>query len=63
MVDEGKTRVERFNGVNFGFWKIQIKEYMYQKDPYLPLGRKTHNQKEMSDGEWEILDQKTLRAI
>jgi len=36
---------------------------MYQKDLYLPLDRKTQKPKKMSDGEWDILDQKALRAI
>ena len=51
MVDEGKIKVKRFDGVNFGFWKMQTEDYLYQKDLYLPLGGKTHNPKEMSDGE------------
>ena len=45
MADEKKIRVERLNGVNFEFWKMQIKDYLYQKDLYLPLGRKTHKPK------------------
>ena len=63
MVDEGKFRVERFNDANFGFWKLQIKDYMYQKDLYLPLDEKSQKPKEMSDDEWEIINQKALGAI
>jgi len=48
--DEEKIRVERFNGANFGFWKMQIEDYLYQKDFYLPLSRKAQMLKEMSDG-------------
>jgi len=48
MADEGKIRVERFNKVNFGFWKMQIKDYLYQN---FPLDGKTYKPKEMCDGE------------
>jgi len=30
---------------------MQIKDYLYQKDFYLPVGEKTHKPKKMSDGE------------
>ena len=63
MVDEGKIKVKRFDGVNFGFWKMQTEDYLYQKDLYLPLGGKTHKPKEMSDSEREILNRKALGAI
>jgi len=42
---------------------MQIEDYLYQKDLYLPLGGKTYKPNEMSDGEWEILDRKTPAAI
>jgi len=50
MADEGKIRVERFNGVNFEFWKMWIQDYLYRNDLYLPLGGKVQKPKEMSDG-------------
>jgi len=51
MADDGNNRVERFNSVNFRFWKMPIEDYLYQKDLYLPLSGKTYKLKEMSDGE------------
>ena len=63
MTDEEMIRVERFNGANFKFWKIKIKEYMYQKDLYFPLSGKAQKLKEMYDDEWDILDWKALGAI
>jgi len=36
---------------------------VYQKDFYIPLGGKSQKSKEMSDGEWEILDRKAIWAI
>ena len=40
MVENGKFRVEKFNGQNFPLWKMQMEYYLYQKDLYLPLSGK-----------------------
>jgi hypothetical protein len=40
MAENGKFRVEKFNGQNFSLWKMQMEDYLYQKDLYLPLGGK-----------------------
>ncbi|KAK3030742.1 hypothetical protein RJ639_036546 [Escallonia herrerae] len=37
MAEEGKGKIEKFNGMNFLWWKMQVKDYLYQKDLYLPL--------------------------
>ena len=29
--DEGKVKIEKFDGADFGFWKMQIEDYLYQK--------------------------------
>jgi len=58
MADEGNIRVERFNGTNFEFWKMQIGDYPYQKNLNLPLSQKVQKLKEMSECKWDILDQK-----
>ena len=63
MTEEGKIRLERFNGANFGFWKMQIKDSLYQKNLYLSLNGKAQKLKEVTDDEWEFLDQKALGAI
>ena len=47
MVNEGKTKIERFNGVNFRLWKTQIEDYMYKEDLYIPLGGKAQKPKEV----------------
>ena len=36
-VDEGKVRIDKFNGKDFGFWKMQIEDYLYQKKLHEPL--------------------------
>ena len=29
--DERKVKIEKFDGADFGFWKMQIEDYLYQK--------------------------------
>ena len=36
-LEEGKVRIEKFDGSDFGIWKMQIEDYLYQKKLYLPL--------------------------
>ena len=40
MKEEGKFRVEKFNGQNYQLWNMQMEDYLYQKDLYLPFGWK-----------------------
>eukprot|EP00253_Pinus_taeda_P022313 PITA_22313 len=40
MPEDGKFRVKKFNGQNFSLWKMQMEDYLYKKDLYLPLGGK-----------------------
>ncbi|XP_068658201.1 aluminum-activated malate transporter 8-like [Aristolochia californica] len=59
--DEGKLKIEKFNGEDFGFWKIHIEDYLYQKNLYLSLnGVKPDS---MKDEEWNLLDRKSLGFI
>ena len=58
---EDKIKIEKFNDHNFGWWRMQIADYLYQKDLYLPLeGKKPDS---MSDSDWMILDRKALATI
>ena len=41
MVDEGKLKVDKFNGQNFQLWKMQMEDYLYQEDSWRPLEGKT----------------------
>ena len=55
MTEEvGKTfGIENFDGTDFGFWRIQIKDYLYEKKLHLPLlGEKPAT---MKDEEWTLL--------
>ncbi|KAK3008896.1 hypothetical protein RJ639_015268 [Escallonia herrerae] len=58
MVEEGKGKVEKFNGMNFQWWKMQVEDYLYQKDLYLSLVRE--KPEAMNASEWVILDRKAL---
>ncbi|OAE21914.1 hypothetical protein AXG93_3988s1200 [Marchantia polymorpha subsp. ruderalis] len=40
--DDGKQKMEKFDGSYFAFWKTHIEDYLYQKDLYRPL-LVTHN--------------------
>jgi len=63
MVEDGKFRVEKFNGQNFSRWKMQMEDYLYQKDLYLPLGGKTKMPTGMTNEEWKLLHRKALGTI
>jgi len=55
MVDEIKAAgIEKFDGTDFGYWKMQIEDYLYGKKLHLPLlGSKPEN---MQEEEWLLLD-------
>ena len=31
--------IEKFNDIDFGFWRMQIEDYLYRKKLHLPLLR------------------------
>jgi hypothetical protein len=59
MVEDGKFRVDKFNSQNYQLWNMQMEDYLYQKDLFLPLGGIEKNMTAMKDEEWEILDRHT----
>jgi hypothetical protein len=63
MEEDGKFRVEKFNGQNYQLWKMQMEDYLYQKDLFLPLGGIEKKLMTMKDEEWEVLDRKALGTI
>jgi hypothetical protein len=63
MAEDGKFRVEKFNGQNYQLWKIQMEDYLYQKDLFLPLGGIEKKSMTMQDEEWEVLDRNALGMI
>ena len=59
--DEAKMRLEKFDGTDFGFWKMQIEDYLYQKNLYQPLSGKKPDS--MKEEEWNLLDRQALGVI
>jgi len=60
-LEEGKVKIEKFDGRDFSFWKMQIKDYLYQKKLYQPLSRVKPG--DMKQEEWNLLDRQALGVI
>ena len=55
------SEIEKFDGTDFGYWKMQIENYMYGKKlHFLLLGKKLDG---MEEGEWSLLDRQVLGVI
>ena len=53
--------IEKFDGINFGFWRMQIEDYLYGKKLHLPLfGEKPAT---MKDEKWALFDRQVLGVI
>ena len=53
--------IKKFDGTNFGFWRIQNEDYLYGKKLHLSLlGEKPAT---MKDDEWTLLDRQVLGFI
>jgi hypothetical protein len=63
MSKDGKFRVEKFNGQRYQLWKMQMEDYLYHKDLFLPLVGIAKNLATTKDEEWDILDRKALGMI
>lgn len=37
MTKDEKVMIDKFDGHDFGFWKIQIEDYLYQKNLHEPF--------------------------
>ena len=49
MAEDMKIQINKFDGSNFNFWKMQIEDVLYQKDLYLHLGRVERKPEKMID--------------
>ena len=63
MAYEGKLRVDKFNGQEFKLQKMQMEDYLYQKDLWKLLAEKTKNQETMTNDDSDLLDRKELGSI
>ena len=63
MAEEARkaSGIEKFNGTDFAYWRMQIGDYLYGRKFHLPLlGTKP---KAMKDEEWALLDRQVLGII
>ena len=60
--EEGKgTGIEKFDGTDFAYWRMQIEDYLYGNKLHLPLlGTKPET---MKDEDWNLLDRQVLGVI
>ena len=49
MTEERRFRIEKFDGIDFSWWKMQIEDLLVQKDLDVALDDKP---KKMSNAEW-----------
>lgn len=53
--------IEKFDGTDFGYWRMQIEDYLYGKKLHLPLlGKKPEK---MEEADWNLLDRQVLGVI
>ena len=60
--EEGKTSgTEKFDGTGFGYWRMQIEDYLYGKKLHMPLlGMKIET---IKDEDWNLLVRQVLIVI
>ena len=56
-----KIGVEKFDGSDFGFWKMQIEDYLYHKDLQEPQLGVTEDT--MTTEQWKLKDRQALGLI
>ena len=58
MVEDSKIKIDKFDGNDYVFWKMQIEDLLYQKSLHLPmLGEQPDD---IYDEEWKLLDRQAL---
>ncbi|VFQ61284.1 unnamed protein product [Cuscuta campestris] len=60
MAEDEKFRIEKFDGTDFNWWRMQIEDLLVQKDLDVVLGDKPEK---MSDADWVVLDRKAMSVI
>ncbi|GJU47681.1 retrovirus-related pol polyprotein from transposon TNT 1-94 [Tanacetum coccineum] len=61
MAEDGKIKIDKFDGHDFGFWKMQIEDYLYQKKLHEPLAEAKPTCMKAED--WTLLDREALGAV
>ena len=59
-----KFEIEKFNGSNnFELWKVKMQDMLVQQGVARALARKTKKPLDMSNEDWEEMDERALSAI
>ena len=61
MAEDGKVKIDKFEGHDFGFWRMQIEDLLYQKKLHLPLSEEKPFLMEQED--WDLLDRQALGVV
>ncbi|GJU07578.1 retrovirus-related pol polyprotein from transposon TNT 1-94 [Tanacetum coccineum] len=61
MEEDGKIKIDKFDGHDFGFWKMQIEDYLYQKKLHEPLTEVKPTGMKAED--WNLLDRQALGVV
>ncbi|PKI42312.1 hypothetical protein CRG98_037283 [Punica granatum] len=56
----GKFVIKKFDGSDYGFWRMHIEDYLYGKDLWQPLEDKPIG---MTNAEWNMLDRRAMSVI
>ena len=60
-MDSSKLGIKKFDGSDFSFWRMQIKDYLYQKYLHEPLTEV--KPKSMMEEKWKLKDSQDLGLI
>ncbi|KAD6454841.1 hypothetical protein E3N88_09547 [Mikania micrantha] len=63
MADEGKIQIEKFNGTDFVWWKMQMEALLGQKDLDMVLEDKPEKMDAAAESAWNSKDKKARGAI
>ncbi|GJS06439.1 hypothetical protein Tco_0363235 [Tanacetum coccineum] len=61
MAEDGKIKIDKFDGHDFGFWKMQIEDYLYWKKLHEPLEKAKPTGMKAED--WTLLDRQALDVV
>lgn len=60
MAEDSKMKIEKFNGTNYQWWRMQMEDILYQKDLDAPLGDMPAD---YDVDKWKRLDRKALATV
>ncbi|KAD4982065.1 hypothetical protein E3N88_18736 [Mikania micrantha] len=63
MAEDGKVKIEKFDGHDYGYWRMQVEDLLYQKSLHLPMLGLSYRPEKMTDAEWNLLDRQALGVV